>query len=59
MGTKHIEKKKLFTLKEKDVGSHGHTKDCPGCRTTLQGVGHRTGTYIGVQRKVPTFEKRT
>ena len=26
-----------FYIKKKDVEAHGHTKDCPGCRTMFQG----------------------
>ena len=26
-----------FCIKKKDVEAHGHTKDCPGCRTMFQG----------------------
>ena len=26
-----------FCIKKKDVEAHGHTKDCPGCRTVFQG----------------------
>ena len=57
-----------FHIKKKDVEAHGHTKDCPGCRTMLQGGTRQAHTLECRERfrhlmkdeekVLPTREKR-
>ena len=45
-----------FYIKKKDVEAHGHSKDCPGCRTMFQG-GTRQAHTLECRERFPHLMK--